>query len=148
MKKLVLIALLLIASFVNAQILEPVKWSTAVEKISATEYNLVATATIDSGWHLYSQNVPEGGPIPTAFEFENNDAYSLVNKAIEEKGHTVNDPIFEMQIKFFENKAVFKQHIKVTDKSLTKVVAEVEFMVCDDARCLPPTYVDLNFNLE
>jgi len=148
MKNIVLSCLMLIMPIVasQAQILEPVKWSTSVEKISDTEYNLVSIATIDKGWHLYSQNVPDDGPIPTTFTYTE-DGFQLLENTKEEEGHTVDDPVFEMKIKFFENKAEFKQRIKVLNNELSIVKGEVEFMVCDDARCLPPSYVDLEFNL-
>ncbi len=67
MKKLLLALTFLTFGFVYGQILEPIKWSTSVIKISETEYDLVAIATIEKNWHLYSQNVPDDGPIPTAF---------------------------------------------------------------------------------
>ena len=143
--------MLLIALFISAvsfsQIHNPVKWSTSVVAVSESKYDLVVQASIESGWHLYSQNVPENGPIPTAFTFPKNSAYELVGKVSEETGKTVNDPIFNMKIKFFENKATFKQRINVLSKKAFKITGEVEFMVCDDANCLPPTYVDLNFNI-
>ncbi|TXD84400.1 thiol:disulfide interchange protein [Subsaximicrobium wynnwilliamsii] len=133
---------------VSAQILEPVKWTTSIEKVSETEYDLIATSKIDAGWHLYSQNVPEGGPIPTTFTFETNADFELLGKVVEEEGRTINDPVFNMRIKFFENSAQFRQRIKVLNEELSIVKGEVEFMVCDDTRCLPPTYIDLNFNLD
>ena len=148
MKKLILI-LLLISSFNTfSQVIKPVKWTTSVEKISETEYNLVAIAAIDNSWHLYSQNVPKNGPNPTVFNFEANKDYTLLGNVIEDEGHTVNDPVFKMMIKFFENSAEFKQRIKILNTELSLVKGEVEFMVCDDTRCLPPTYIDLEFNLE
>lgn len=143
--------MLLIALFLSAvsfsQIHNPVKWSTSVVAVSESKYDLVVRATIESGWHLYSQNVPENGPIPTAFTFPKNSAFELIGKVSEETGKTVNDPIFNMKIKFFENKATFKQRINVVSKKAFKITGEVEFMVCDDANCLPPTYVDLNFTI-
>ncbi|WP_244266715.1 protein-disulfide reductase DsbD family protein [Winogradskyella sediminis] len=149
-KKVLLFCLLafLMSFTINSQVFDPVKWETKVEKISETEYNLVSIATIDSGWHLYSQNVPEGGPIPTGFSFLENDNFELINETTESDGHTVNDPVFQMRIKFFENKAEFSQRIKVLNKELSLVEGEVEFMVCDDEKCLPPTYVDLKFKLK
>ena len=147
MKKIIFIFSLLFVAFGNAQILEPVKWSTSVEKKSDTEYKLVAKASIGSGWHLYSQEVPEGGPIATSFTFDDsNGAVNLVGNTIEEEGHTVNDPVFHMKIKFFENSATFEQTVEVTE-SVKSITAFVEFMVCDDARCLPPTEVELKFIL-
>ena len=147
MKKIMLLIALFISAVSFSQIHNPVKWSTSVVAVSESKYDLVVQATIASGWHLYSQNVPENGPIPTAFTFPKNSAYELVGKVSEETGKTVNDPIFNMKIKFFENKATFKQRINVLSKKAFKITGEVEFMVCDDANCLPPTYVDLNFTI-
>lgn len=150
MKKIFLSILLILgsASLLKAQVLDPVKWSTSVEKISDTEFDLVAKAKIDAGWHLYSQDVPEDGPIPTAFTYELGDAAELVGKTVEEEGRTVDDPVFNMRIKFFENAAEFRQRIKLVNNELSVVKGEVEFMVCDDMRCLPPQYIDLEFNLQ
>lgn len=136
----------LTTSVIQAQNVEPVKWSTSVNKISDSEVELVATATIDADWHLYSQSVPENGPIPTTFTFKSNTNYAKKGNTKEEEGHTVHDPVFNMIIKFFENKAVFKQLVKIL-KPINKINGEVEFMVCDDRQCLPPTTVDLEFIL-
>ncbi|WP_147679027.1 protein-disulfide reductase DsbD family protein [Algibacter pacificus] len=147
MKKIVFILSLCFSLFSNAQIVDPVKWNASVEKLSDTEYILIAEAQIESGWHLYSQNVPEGGPIATTFTFDDaNSKITLIGNTLEEIGHSVNDPVFDMVIKFFENKAAFKQKIKVSEP-VESIQAFVEFMVCDDARCLPPTEVDLTFNI-
>jgi len=148
MKKIITILSLILFTTSYSQIHEPVKWSTSVEKISETEFNLIATATIETNWHLYSQSVPEDGPIPTNFVFEPSDSYEIVGKVSEEEGHTIDDPVFNMKIKYFENKAVFKQKIKVLTEDSIKIAGEVEFMVCDDASCLPPTFVDLNFSID
>lgn len=149
MKHLITALGIFLFSYINiyAQVLEPVKWKTSTEKLSETEYNLVATATIDEGWHLYSQDVPEDGPIPTTFTYEPNAAYEILGKTSEEDGKVVDDPVFQMKIKFFDGSAEFKQRIKVLNNELSIVKGEVEFMVCDDSRCLPPTYVDLEFDL-
>ncbi|HLT32727.1 MAG TPA: cytochrome c biogenesis protein CcdA, partial [Aquaticitalea sp.] len=150
MKIKIVAFLLLLCPFltVQSQILEPVKWTTSVEKISDTEYVLIATATIDEGWHLYSQNVPEDGPIPTTFTFEPDNGLELMGKVSEGIGETIDDPVFGMRIKFFGDKAEFKQRIKIVNQELSIVKGEVEFMVCDDQRCLPPSYIDLNFDLK
>lgn len=141
-------SLLVFSITVKAQVVEPVTWKTSVEKISDTEYDLISTATIDSGWHLYSQNVPENGPIPTTFLYKANADYELIGKTSEEEGHTVDDPVFQMRIKFFGDKAEFRQRIKILNQELSLVEGEVEFMVCDDEKCLPPDYIDLIFNLK
>ncbi|WP_163514737.1 protein-disulfide reductase DsbD family protein [Gelidibacter japonicus] len=131
----------------KAQVLEPVKWSTSVEKISDTEYDLISKATIDRGWHLYSQEVPEDGPIPTTFIYDTGKDAELIGNTTEEEGRTVNDPVFNMRIKYFDDSAEFRQRINVLNKELSIVKGEVEFMVCDDMRCLPPAYIDLDFDL-
>ena len=131
----------------EAQILEPVKWSTSVEKISDTEYDLISTAKIDRGWHLYSQDVPEDGPIPTTFIYDTGADAEVIGNTVEEEGRTVDDPVFNMRIKFFEDAAEFRQRISLINKELSIVKGEVEFMVCDDIRCLPPSYIDLDFDL-
>ncbi|MEO6348969.1 MAG: cytochrome c biogenesis protein CcdA [Aquaticitalea sp.] len=143
-----LLFLLFCIKTVNSQILKPVTWSTSVEKISDSEFTLIAKATIDEGWHLYSQKVPEDGPIPMIFTFATNKDFELIGKVMEDEGKTIDDPIFGMRVKFFEHAAEFRQKIKIINKELDKVKGEVEFGVCDDVRCLPPTYVDLEFDLK
>jgi len=146
MKKIfLLLAFFVLGNASYAQIYDPVKWSTSVEKISNSEYDLVVKATIEAKWHLYSQNVPENGPIATSFSFKKNSDFKLIGKPSEEKGHTVHDPVFDMKIKYFENKAIFKQRVKISTQNVFKIIGEVEFMVCDDSSCLPPTVIDLTF---
>ncbi|GGD20699.1 protein-disulfide reductase DsbD family protein [Hyunsoonleella pacifica] len=147
MKCFLSLIILLVNTITYSQIYEPVKWTTKVEKVSDTEYKLISKASIQNGWHLYSQNVPEDGPIPTTFTYNNAEAsFTLVGDTKEEEGHTVNDPVFEMEITFFEKTATFEQLIKVT-RDVSPIKGFVEFMVCDDTRCLPPTEVDLVFNI-
>jgi len=148
MKKIFLFLVFVTITTVSfGQIHNPVKWSTSVENISDGEFNLIITASIDENWHLYSQDVPEDGPIATTFSFTDSDDFELVGETLEEEGHTVDDPVFGMKIKYFEEKAVFKQRIKKLNEKPISIVGEVEFMVCDDANCLPPTYVDLDFSI-
>ena len=102
MKKLILLFLFIGLGAVNyAQIHDPVNWTTSVEKISSSEYDLIINAAIETNWHLYSQSVPEDGPIPTSFSFEASENFELVKAVSEEEGHTVDDPVFDMKIKFF-----------------------------------------------
>lgn len=149
MNKIFLYLLLVFASTASmqSQILDPVKWSTSVKKISETEYDLISTATIDENWHLYSQEVPEDGPLPTVFTFEENSAYKSLGEVKESKGVTEHDPVFDMVITFFSNTATFTKRIALTNNEGTTITGEVEFMVCDDTRCLPPNYVDLVFKI-
>ena len=87
MRKLFLFFTLFSVIFTSfSQIHDPVKWSTSVEKVADAEYDLVITSTIEENWHLYSQNVPEDGPIPTSFTFENTNDFELVGATSEEEG--------------------------------------------------------------
>ncbi|MGJ8760666.1 MAG: cytochrome c biogenesis protein CcdA [Polaribacter sp.] len=148
MKKIVLLLALFLYSIGYSQIHDPVSWSTSVEKFSDTEYDLIITSDIEENWHLYSQTVPEGGPISTTFFFGEVLVFELVGNTSEEEGHIIDDPIFGMKIKYFGNKATFKQRIKVLTENSINIEGEVEFMVCNDANCLPPTTVDLEFSIK
>ncbi len=144
-----LLIILFITGFSQAQIHNPVKWETSVEKVSESEFDLVVTANIDDNWHLYSQNVPEDGPIPTSFTFKDvANKFQLVGKTVEGEGHEEFDDVFEMKIKYFEKQAVFKQRIKILTNDKILINETLEFMVCDDTNCLPPTNVDLAFEVQ
>lgn len=148
MKKTFIFLFFILVGFAGfSQIHNPVNWTTSVKKISETEYDLVINAAIEMKWHLYSQNVPEDGPIPTSFNFEPSDNYQLIGTPSEEEGHTIDDPVFGMRIKYFEDNAIFKQRIKILSKNNFTIQGEVEFMVCDDTNCLPPTFEDLSFSI-
>ena len=146
MKKIFTVFALAFAIALSAQ--NPVKWSTSVEKIDDNTAWLKMTATIADGWHLYSQFIPEGGPIPTSFIFTPSKDYSLIGSVEEGKAHEEFDPNFDMVLKYFGKKAVFKQKIKVTSSKDFKLVGELEFMVCDDQMCLPPEFIDISFNVK
>ena len=135
------------ATTATAQVYDPVKWSTSVEQLSDNEFLLISTATIESGWHLYSQDVPEDGPLPTTFSYDDaNGSIGIVGNTVEEKGHIVDDPVFEMRIKYFEHKTEFKQKVSVS-ADIDTVKGYVEFMVCDDQKCLPPVEQELVFRV-
>ena len=150
MKKIITLILFFLVSFFSfSQVFEPVKWSTSVEKISDSDFNLVVTATIDAGWHLYSQSIPDGGPIPTSFSYKDvENSYQLIGETIEGEGHEGFDKVFDMDIKYFENEAVFKQKIRLLKDGKVAINETVEFMVCDDKFCLPPTEFDISFVVE
>lgn len=130
------ILLFLVSFSAFSQILEPAKWTTSLEKISDLEYNLIFTADIDDTWHLYSQNIPENGPLPTVFSFENHSNYALVGNMSEPKGKTVYEAVFEMDTKYFENKAIFKQRIKLINKTDLIIKGNIEYMTCNSEKCI------------
>jgi len=143
-KILLLFASILLFSGINAQIFEPVKWDFSKNKITDTEYELVFKASIDHKWHLYSQDIPMSPPA-TTFKFTASPDYELIGKVVEESEVIEEyDPNFEMELKYFANEAIFKQKIKL-NKPNTKIEGSLEFMSCDDTKCLPPSDVDFKF---
>ncbi len=148
MKKLIVSVFLsvLAIGLSHAQIENPTKWSFSAGKVKNGEAELIVKTTIEEGWHLYSQFIEEGGPIPTSFTFEPSDAYELVGK-VQERSKVIDahDPTFDMDISFFEKEAVFVQKIKVLKPSFT-VKGSVTFMLCNDQQCLPPD--DRDFELK
>lgn len=136
------------SSFLHAQT-SPVRWSFAAEKINATEYDLVLTAQVDDGWYIYSQYLEsEYGPIPTSFMFEPNVGYELVDKT-QEKGHKKEgyDEIFEMNLIKFDGEIQFIQRIKLKD-TVSEVNGSLEFMTCDNERCLPPAMIEFSIPIK
>lgn len=147
MKKLITVLVFVISFVSYGQIHNPVKWTTTVKKISDIESELIATAILDEEWHIYSQEIPEGGPIPTLFSFVGDQRYLKKGNTKESEGNVVNDEVFEMRIKYFDNKAIFKQRIRLKTKSNFTINATVEYMVCSGENCLPPNEIDLYFDV-
>lgn len=150
MKKILLsflIALISISGF--SQIQNPVKWSYSVENNGNENATLVISAKIDKGWHLYSQFIGEGGPVPTTVKFKASKEYSLVGKTEESpKPHSIYEELFGMKVAFFEKNATFKQKIKVTSSKNFNINGTLEFMVCDDKQCLPPEEIEISFDVK
>ena len=126
----------------NAKIEDPVRWSYRSEKINDTEFDLVITATIDKGWHVYSQFIKDGGPIPTSFKFTPSNSYKLKGTVSElPKAVSAFDKNFDMQIAWHKDKVDFRQRI-ILNVPNTTVSGILEFMVCNDQKCLPPAEVE------
>lgn len=146
-KSTLLATLVLMMSFsATAQILEPVKWEFKSKKISDTEVDLQFIAKIETKWHLYSQYVPENGPQPTYFEIDKSDSFELLGDVVEPKAKEEYDENFEMVVKYFgDAEVVFHQKVKLLTDKPFKITGFLEYMCCDDSRCLPPTTVDFSF---
>jgi len=129
---------------VHAQIYAPVDWKFSVENIKDEEATLVISASIDEGWHIYSQFIEAGGPVPTSFKFDNSSSFSLIED-VQEFPEAVSafDPNFKMQISWHKEKVEFKQKIALHDSSFT-VTGSLEYMVCNDMNCLPPEEVEFS----
>jgi len=148
MKKITaLLFLTIITAFTTmGQLVDPVKWSYRVEQ-KGQEATLIFKATVDKGWHVYSQFIPDGGPIPTTFTFTPDNNFTLAGKVTEPKGEEVFDSNFDMKLKYFENTAEFKQKIKLTSNKAFKIKGVVESMACNDRNCTPPNPVDFEFSI-
>lgn len=116
---------------INAQIVSPVKWEYKVNKITETSYELQAIATIDKPWHLYGQYFEDGGPIKLKFDFEENSNYELIGNTSEDpEPKTVKDEIFDIDVSYFTNKAIFTQKIKL--KTITNIKLIIDGQICND----------------
>jgi len=133
---------LLPAFSANAQIYDPVTWDFNYEKKSENNYELVFTAVIEKGSHIYAMEIPEGGPIPTSFVFNTPTGFTLDGKTYEvTKPEELFDEAFGFKIKSFSDKAEFRQKITSTSTSFD-VSGMVNFMSCNNTTCSPPKDVE------
>ena len=140
----------LLLSFVvyalQAQIKDPVKFKTELTTLSDTEAEVVFTATIDKGWHVYSTDLGDGGPISATFNVDNKSGVELVGKLMPVgKEVATFDKLFEMKVRYFENTAKFVQKVKFTGGAYA-IEGYLEYGACDDESCLPPTQVPFKFS--
>ena len=135
----------ILAMPVLAQIQEPVKFNSELKRISETEAEIVFNAVIDKGWHVYSTELGDDGPISATFNVDNISGAEVDGKLLPQ-GNEIEemDPIFEMKVRFFESKATFVQKIKITDEKFN-IKGYLEYGACNDENCLPPTSVDFEF---
>lgn len=145
MKK-ILLALALFTGMVSAkaQILNPVKFTYTAKKTRANEYEVRIKATIDDKWHLYSVYNPDGGAEPTVLSFTGSEKVGTVKEVGKLKSYY--DKNFKVDQKFFENTVDFVQVVKVKPGA-TKVQGSIEYMVCNDNKCLPPKEVPFEIKL-
>lgn len=130
------VVLMVLSGAVNAQILAPVKWSSAAKKVSANEAVLYLKAVIEDGWHIYSVNQKPGGPTKTTITFKPSPDFDLIGKVTEPKPISKFEETFGVRVDYFKGEVVFQQKIKMKAKQ-PAVKGKVEFMVCTDQECLP-----------
>ncbi len=143
----------LVLSFVSvlafAQMPNPVNWSYEAKKKAAGTYEIIATAQVDEPWHIYSQNTGKGGPIPTKFSFKKNPLVTVDGKTKEVgKLEKVYDKNFKTDVLFYSDKVQFVQTVKVKGNAKTNISGTVEYMVCDDTQCLPPSKKTFELKLQ
>lgn len=134
MKKIlfILIAFLTFVN-VNSQILDPVKWTTKIERKSENTFILVFDAVLEKDWHMYSQFTPDGGPLKLEVSFKSQKGnFALVGKAKESKTRTAYNDIFEVNETFFEGKAQIRQEVTITNVKLNSIEAVLNYQVCKE----------------
>ena len=150
MKKIVaLLAIVCITLSAAAQIQDPVDWSYSVKKLSADTYTFTATANIEGDWHIYSQTTGKGGPVPTKINFKKNPLITVVG-ATKEAGKVkqVYDELFKTNVRYIGETATYTQTIKVRAGVKTNISGSIEYMVCDDRQCLPPSKKTFDLKLQ
>jgi len=135
---------LLISAASYAQIESPVKWSYAAKKLNNNEAVIFLRATIQDGWHIYSLNVGDGGPIKTSFKFTPSKEYALVGTVAEPSPIKKYEDAFKMNVTYFEKTVTFQQKIKLKG-SVSVIKGQLEYMTCNDKKCLPPE--DVSFSI-
>ena len=140
--------LLLFAVAVQAQIQDPVKFKSELKTLAADEAEVVFTAAIDKGWHVYSTDLGDGGPISATFNVEKISGAEVAGK-LKPVGKEIStfDKLFEMKVRYFENTAQFVQKLKLTGGAY-QLEGYLEYGACNDENCLPPTQVPFQFSGE
>lgn len=146
-KLIVIISFIFVACSVSAQIYDPVTWDFSYEKKGDKQYELIFTASIAEHSHIYSMDIPAGGPIPTSFNFDTLASYKLEGKTYEvTKPLEVLDEAFGFKIKTFSTKAEFRQKITALESTFN-VKGTVNFMACNNSTCSPPKDVDFSIRI-
>ena len=149
MRRLLVVPFLFFASICFAQQLSPVSWSFASKKLSDNVYEVQLIATIQSGWHLYSQQQPSDAIAqPTSFIFSKNPLVDLDGKVKEiGKLEKYKDEKLDISANQYSQKVTFVQKVKLKGKVKTNVAGKLEFQTCDDKKCLPPKTVNFSIAL-
>ncbi len=140
MKKLFLILLMAFAAIMptQAQIVDPVKWAFSIQDVNETEFDVVATATVDPAYHIYSTKMPALGPLPTVFEFEESNDFEVTGEARDvTEGELFYDDIFEVEYVQFKGTAVYAQRLKKLTDNAFKVIGTISGQACKDGMCVP-----------
>jgi hypothetical protein len=146
-KKIILLSILVGTLDASGQILHPIHWSYASKKISNTEAVIFIKATIDNGWHIYSVSQKDGGPLKTGFIFLPSRKYRMIDSIDEPLPTTKYEKAFSMNVSYFEKSVIFHQKVMLTSKDAV-VRGKVNFMTCNDEKCLPPDEVTFSIPIK
>ena len=127
----------------------PAQWTWSARKVDDKTYELHMSVKVASPWHIYSQQTPEGGPLPTKINFTKNPLVELSGPVKEEgKLKEKYEEVFDIQVKYFDGQVDFVQVVKLNKKAKTSVSGSVEYMVCNDTQCLPPVTIPFTIALK
>ena len=147
MKKIISSLFLLLLCFTaSAQMQEPVKFSVTQKTLSDTEFEIVFTGKVEAGWHVYSTDIPDGGPTPAAIIFDQIKGVEPVGK-LKPAGKVVKqfDNLFEMEVSYMEGQATFIQKMRITGADYS-VKGILTYGACNDENCIPPSEVGFSFS--
>jgi hypothetical protein len=151
MKRLLLIlSAFFTVAIASAQNINPVSWSFTSKKLGDKEYEIQMLATIQQGWHLYSQSQPSDAIAqPTSFQFNKNPLLDMSGKVKEVgKLEKFKDKTLDVSANQYSNKVLFVQKVKMKGKAKTNVTGKLEFQTCNDEKCLPPKSVNFSIALK
>ena len=145
MRRLMFVFGFFIALAAESQVIEPIKWSFS-SSVNGADAELVFTAVMEKGWHLYDTELPDGGPIPTAFVYEDSTLFEFAGTLTKSPAPVeMYDNTFLMNLRYYSDTAVFTQKVRLKDPSSAEIKGFVTFMGCDDEQCLPPNEIPFSF---
>lgn len=149
MKRILLMFFAVVLGVVAMSAQEPIRWRMSVKMTSDTEGVVTLRAIVDEGWHLYGTLLPENGPKPTVFNFTGSAGVKFSGNLIpSRKPVTVEDKMFEMTLSWWDTNVEFTRHFTVEKKEGAKIVANVQFMACNDQNCMPPKTQTLTYQFK
>lgn len=133
---------------VFSQSANPVKWTYSAKKIADKTYEVHVTASVDNPWHIYSQNIEADLPVATAFTFTKNPLVVIHGK-VNEVGKLIKkkEEVLGGVLNYYEKSVDFVQKIKLKGNTKTNLAGKVEYVVCNDGRCLPPAEANFSVNI-
>jgi thiol:disulfide interchange protein DsbD len=143
-----LLAVVLITTIASAQSAKQVKWTFTAKKVADKTYEIHMSANLNGNWHIYAQNVGVDGPVPTSFTFTKNPLLIIDGKP-KEIGKVIRkkEEVWGGVVNYYEKNVNFVQVVKLRGNIKTNISGKIEFMVCDDSQCLPPSEVEFNVNV-
>lgn len=147
--KLLFTSLFFFGCFLCLHVNGQVSWSFSAKKLNDKTYEIHLKASVDDPWHIYSQNSPKGGPVPTKIVFSKNPLIVLTGKANENGDmHIEHSEVFGIDVYSFADSVDFVQTIKLKNKIKTTVSGTIEFMACTDQQCMTPQKIPFTVKID